>query len=64
MNRAAAGCYNNSDRASSTDRTPTTRRPKSFSKPAVFDAGITIFLKPGACASRARTEAWVASVDL
>ena len=48
---------NNCSNASSTDFTPTTRTPIRRSRPEVFEPGITIFLKPSACASRARTPA-------
>src|SRR5882724_12811330 len=50
---------NNSASASLTDFTPTICTPSSRSSPDLFEAGITIFLKPSACASRARTAACV-----
>lgn len=34
--------------ASSTERTPITRKPRSLSRPETFDEGITIRLKPSA----------------
>src|SRR5205085_11888636 len=60
LSQTEPGPQNNSLNASSTDRTPTTRKPRSFSSPEVFDDGMTIFLNPSAWASRARTDACVA----